>query len=116
LAEAMILCEELRKLGIEAFFEGQYLTKYGRNKPDFHLPQHDLFIEHWALNKKVKFQHSSIITTKNIKMGLKKRENGSRNIINCLLKPIPTNITLIDLKSSIELLKTRIQKKNGKSF
>jgi len=30
------LCEELRKLGIEAFFEENYLTKFGMNKPDIH--------------------------------------------------------------------------------
>ena len=31
-----LLCEELRKLGIEAFFEEHYLTRFGRNKPDIH--------------------------------------------------------------------------------
>ena len=31
-----LLCEELRKLGIEAFFEEHFLTRFGRNKPDIH--------------------------------------------------------------------------------
>jgi len=31
-----MLCEELRSLGLEAFFEEHYLTKFGHNKPDIH--------------------------------------------------------------------------------
>lgn len=32
-----LLCEELRKHGIEAFFEEHYLTRFGINKPDIHM-------------------------------------------------------------------------------
>ena len=42
-----LLCEELRTLGIEAFFEEHYLTRFGRNKPDIHARHNELnyFIE-----------------------------------------------------------------------
>jgi len=42
-----LLCEELRRLGIEAFFEEHYLTRFGRNKPDIHATYNELnyFIE-----------------------------------------------------------------------
>lgn len=32
-----LLCEELRKLGVEAFFEEHYLTHFGKYKPDIHV-------------------------------------------------------------------------------
>ena len=32
-----LLCEELRKLGIEAFFEEHFLTQFGRSKPDIYV-------------------------------------------------------------------------------
>lgn len=32
-----LLCEELRKLGIEAWFEEHFLTKFGRSKPDVYI-------------------------------------------------------------------------------
>jgi type I restriction-modification system DNA methylase subunit len=37
-----LLCEELRSLGIEAFFEEHYLTRFGRNKPDIHATYNKL--------------------------------------------------------------------------
>jgi len=42
-----MLCEELRSLGLQAFFEEHYLTKFGRNKPDIHAIYNDVnyFIE-----------------------------------------------------------------------
>lgn len=42
-----LLCEELRKLGIEAFFEEHYLTTFGMNKPDIHVihDESNYFIE-----------------------------------------------------------------------
>lgn len=36
-----LLCEELRKLDIEAFFEEHYLTRFGRNKPDIHATHNE---------------------------------------------------------------------------
>jgi hypothetical protein len=32
-----LLCEELRKLGVEAFFEEHFLTQFGRSKPDVYV-------------------------------------------------------------------------------
>jgi type I restriction-modification system DNA methylase subunit len=32
-----LLCEELRKLGLEAFFEEHFLTQFGTSKPDIYL-------------------------------------------------------------------------------
>jgi type I restriction-modification system DNA methylase subunit len=32
-----LLCEELRRHGLESFFEEHYLTPFGRNKPDIHI-------------------------------------------------------------------------------
>lgn len=42
-----MLCEELRSLGVQAFFEEHYLTRFGRNKPDIHAMHNTInyFIE-----------------------------------------------------------------------
>lgn len=42
-----ILCEELRHLGLDAFFEEQFLTMFGTSKPDLHINRanNNYFIE-----------------------------------------------------------------------
>jgi len=42
-----LLCEELRKLGLEAYFEEHFLTRFGTSKPDIHAKWKDTnyFIE-----------------------------------------------------------------------
>lgn len=42
-----LLCEELRRLGIEAWFEEHFLTKFGTSKPDIYLTlgQRNYFVE-----------------------------------------------------------------------